>query len=509
LTNPADDAVAPGSPAGIAGVGDSAGNRLHAWIERNALLLLAWAIVVLVNYAGIYNHIAQDSWLALVAGRDIAQHGIPHVDTLTVMSHSKRWVDQQWLAQLVIYELWRIGGLGLLAAVYIGLTGAGFALAAALARKLGASERHLTWVLPLATFFYYIGAIEIRTQGFAYVLFVATLWLLTSESRYAESSRVYLVFPILVLWANLHGSVTLGVGVASLYGLTVLIADARARGLGGVRLRGLVFTFLPPLCLLATPYGLQIADYYRVTILNHEFSKVVTEWQPITATFVAVPFFAMVFATIWLLGRSGRRTPAFQHLVLMALAVGAIDAVRNVGWFGLATMMLLPGVVGHALAQRPPAPRRVRLNVAIGASAISLVALATVAVLAKPQSWFTSTYDMRAATIAANYARTHPGADIFADVRFGDWLLWEEPVLAGRIAYDTRFEILAPARLDALSKLGGDPTVGRGILARYGLIVIDPNNKAEARQLLAATGTQVLLRDRGTRHVVVATHPAL
>ena len=92
---------------------------------------------------------------------------------------------------------------------------------------------------------------------------------------------------------------------------------------------------------------------------DSEFSKLVTEWRPITATMlIAVPFFALAFSAVWLLGRSGRRTPIFHQAVLIVLAFGAIDAVRNVSWFGLAAIMLLPAVAGQGLGHKPAAPRR-------------------------------------------------------------------------------------------------------------------------------------------------------
>ncbi len=58
-----------------------------------------------------------DSWLALVSGRLVRQHVIPHHETLTVMSHGLVWIDQQWLARLASYALQRLGGLGLLGKV--------------------------------------------------------------------------------------------------------------------------------------------------------------------------------------------------------------------------------------------------------------------------------------------------------------------------------------------------------------------------------------------------------
>ena len=57
-----------------------------------------------------------DGWLALVVGRLIDEHGLPSRNGLTVLGHGKDWVDQQWLAQLLVYESQRVGGLGLVVA---------------------------------------------------------------------------------------------------------------------------------------------------------------------------------------------------------------------------------------------------------------------------------------------------------------------------------------------------------------------------------------------------------
>ena len=76
-----------------------------AWLEKHALIVAAIATVAGVILATSPSHINQDGWLALVDGRYVAQHGIPHSDGLAILTHGARWIDQQWLAQLAIYAL--------------------------------------------------------------------------------------------------------------------------------------------------------------------------------------------------------------------------------------------------------------------------------------------------------------------------------------------------------------------------------------------------------------------
>src|SRR6266550_8666608 len=93
--------------------------------------LLAYAMPFLVN---------QDSWLAFVDGRLIARNGLPHVDTLTLWTLGRHWIDQQWAAHLVLYEAIAQGGLR--AAILLGIACAigALGLAAFASRRLGASS---------------------------------------------------------------------------------------------------------------------------------------------------------------------------------------------------------------------------------------------------------------------------------------------------------------------------------------------------------------------------------
>jgi hypothetical protein len=491
--------------------------RLGIWAEARALFIVAVSAVVILSLAGIPNHFSQDGWLALIAGRDIAAHGIPQHDFFTHMAYGVRWIDQQWLAQLLMYEIERVGGLQLLTVTYVLVTGAAFAGAVAAARRLGGEDLHVLALLPAGAFFYLATAVSIRTQGFAYPLFVATLWLLASEVRGSvQRLRVYWVFPLLVLWANLHGSVTMGVGLAVLYGLTRLLAGIRSDGVKGLTdKRAWAFIVISPLTLLATPYGTAIIHYYKVTLLNSDFGRLVSEWKPVTSIPVlAVPLFVLIAATLYTVVRGflrarargqAARTPLFDAITLMALAIGAITAVRNITWFGLAVMILMPAALTQLKLGAPAPLRRARINRIFAIVMAAIAAVASIVVLARPDSWFTSTYPSNAVPTLKHLVANDPQVKIFADVRYADWLIWEDPQLfSGRIAYDTSLELLTRTQLDAIA----DPAAGRahrpGVLAPYGIWVLYPGNKTNNRVVLREPGVKVIARNR---KVVIATHP--
>jgi hypothetical protein len=291
-----------------------------------------------------------------------------------------------------------------------------------------------------------------------------------------------------------------------LYGVGLLVEDLRVAGqrspLGVVRRRTVVFLTGPILCLLATPYGGSIATYYRDTLFNPAFGHLVTEWQPVTSVLVlAVPFFVVAFATLWLLGRAGAQSRLFDHLALIFLASGGVLAVRNITWFGLAVLMLLPGLLSRVLPAGRTPQRRRRVNLALAGSSLMLALVAVVAVAAEPASWFEKSYDTRAAALVAKFVRERPRAFVYASDRFGDWLLWKDSNLAGRLAYDIRFELLSDRQLNAIAALRPGAQ-SRGLLSRYTTFVIDAGDREAVDAVVQRPHTHVLLRGRG---VLVAT----
>ena len=85
----------------------AATNRFIGALEENGLLVIVLGAFAIVLVLALRKELVVDGWLALVSGRWIAQHGLPSHDTLTVWTHGRRWTDQQWLAQLALYGLWR------------------------------------------------------------------------------------------------------------------------------------------------------------------------------------------------------------------------------------------------------------------------------------------------------------------------------------------------------------------------------------------------------------------
>jgi hypothetical protein len=465
------------------------------------LLVLEAALLVLVP-----NNFNVDTWLALVSGRHVWQSGIPHFVTLTAIPQGRQWVDQQWLSQLASYAAYRVGGLGLLGLIGATAFAGGIGAAVVAARRLGATTLSVLLLLPLAILLAYPG-LEIRTQDFAVPLFVAVAYLVAVDAR-RPSRRVFWCLPLLVLWANLHGSATLGALLVGLHAVT--LAWARRR-----ELTGSVRALRRPVALLAgagvslmiTPYGTGIVGYYRSTMLDSSLRHVITEWGPITSMpVVAGALAAVVVIALWAVWRHRARSTPWERLALLLLAAGSASVVRNAVFFGLFALIVVPFWIGHDAASRPLTPRRVALAngglVCLGLVAVGIAAAVT---MFGPSSTIEFRYQRAGVLTAVQHAAaTDPSLRVMGDVRFDDWLLWRDPVLQGRMAYDGSYELLTPGQLDRLQNLFSRYGSNWKQFARgYRVVVLDRRYEpGTVRGFLAEPGRRILYDD-GARIVLL------
>jgi hypothetical protein len=419
----------------------AATGRFAAFLEENGLLVIVLGAFAIVLVVALRKDLVVDGWMALVSGRWIAQHGLPSHDTLAVWTHGRRWTDQQWLAQLGLYGLWRLGGIKLALLVHALLVTSGLVVSALIGRSRGASALSVTWVAIPVLIAYYPVASVMRPQSFAFPLFATTLWLVLSDAQ-RPSRRVFATLPLLVLWTNLHGSVLLGAMLVSLAGLAALVQQRHPSG------RGLALLLAPWACLFASPYALDLPSYYDKILVGGQFKQFVTEWAPTTLTAGTAAVYLLVLGGLWLLGRAGRQAPLLDQLAFVLTGVLAFEAVRNTAWVGLVALAVLPPLVDRLRGpvQDPPRMNRILAITILATAVITVAAVAT-----KPTSWFTTKFPVAAAQSAS--AAAGPTGRVFATSPYADWLLWSRPALAGRVAFDARFELLSTKELRRIARL--------------------------------------------------------
>jgi len=421
----------PVSVVAVPPVRASLTTRLEAFLGNEGLLVGLVGVVVGLSLTRLANEVTQDTWLSLLAGRTIVHSGLHHT-SLTYWSLGKSWIDQQWLAHLFQYGVYSLGGLVLVCVVGVASAGAALGGAILYARRTGSTARSVAWLVAASAIPFFIGAGNIRAQVLVLPLFVIVLSILLRDAR-QPSRRVFLVLPILLVWANLHGSVVVPAAL-------IMLRAALDLRKAVLRRRTVVLATGAVVACLVTPYGLDIFGYYRQTLLNPSFHAFVAEWRPLSLGLFTAPIMILGGLAIWLVGRNVRLLGWFAVVAQLLLVILAFSAVRSAVWLGLASIMILSPALDAELGRRELANRRV--NLLIGAIGAAFALVAALGVVSRGTPALASEFPVKAGDIVARASATPRTARVFADERFADWLMFAHPQLSGRLAYDASFEQL-------------------------------------------------------------------
>lgn len=399
--------------------------------------------------------IQPDTWVALAAGREVADHGLPSVERLTLLAQGRPWVDQQWLAQVALYGVDRIGGVGMVVSVCLAAVLTGFAFVAAAAAARGGSPGALIfWVV--AGFLAGPTAALVRTQSLAIPLFAVILWLILRDPDLRDGVSLW-ILPLLVLWANVHGSVVLGAALVSLYGLQALVRT------GNRRVPAAVFA-LAPLTVLASPYALRLPGYYHTMLVAPPYGRQIVEWQRTTPANAPLFFVVAGICTLVIVARWRRLRP-IDAIVLALTFAGALSAVRLTLWFGIAVIAIMPPLTSSKIARTSDFIR----------PAAGLVAAVVLAAGVAGLAW-DSHRDYNGSSKLIAVLRNEPRtARVAANYTLADWVLWEAPNLRGRVDFDARAELLTKQEWRYMNNL---PPAA---LSDYTLLVTGPEFASRVR----------------------------
>src|SRR5256885_2987995 len=169
-----------------------------------------------------------DFFWHLAIGRDIAAHGVPRLDVYSWTVAGRAVLPDQWLGELLLYAAYGIGSWGGTIALRALTVGAltGIVVWTALAER---PRRPLIAVLAslpaiaLSRF-----AWTDRPELFGLLCFAVLIALLRAVRR-GSFTAFALCVPLVLLWANLHGSYALGLGLVGVVALERALVDPSGR----------------------------------------------------------------------------------------------------------------------------------------------------------------------------------------------------------------------------------------------------------------------------------------
>ena len=461
-----------------------------------------------------------DFFWHLAIGRDIAAHGVPSVDVYSWTVAGKSVLPDQWLGELLLYVAYSIGswsGTIALRAITVA------ALIGTIVWTSLAERPQRPFIAVLAS----LPAIALsrfawtdRPELFGLLCFAILIALLRAARRGSLTALVLCV-PLVLLWANLHGSFALGLGLVLVVAIERAIVDPqRRRGYAAIAIATVLATFVTPAGLATwTSSGGHFLAPPRF---------VQEEGTPDVTTLPGLLFSAALLLTLgtaMLAPRPRGRDVLFEIAVLVPVAFVSLTATRHLVFFPIAAapflslwgpeawgegVRTLRSAWGDVLRMRAPTVMRTRGRTAQGDPraygpeggppehgrprvliANAIAAIVTFALLIAGIATSPRDPDLSAFPISA-LPQLPAGPGLFNRYDWGGFLIWYAP--ATPVFVDGRLFPYVGEALDDYRAVIGLHTNWRQVLAKRGIrtVLVAPSDAIAVQG--AALGWPILAR---------------
>jgi hypothetical protein len=269
----------------------------------------------LLQDADTFWHIRTGQWIL-----DHAQ--FPSVDFYSYTEYGKPWISTEWLCEIIYAAAFKLGGWSAVAVVAAAVCATVIGiLCFYLLRNLRFSVAIGWSILTAAAMSPHFLA---RPHVFSYVLLA--VWMINLLDAYDDEFNLpssFILAPLMILWANLHGSFTLGLALLYIFGAFCIYQGIVQHNYTKCA-RLLIITVVVSACALITPYG--IAPVFMTTkLLDMKFTHgYLVEWRPpeFQGRYFRLIYLVGIFSGIAGLGirLRGPRLVTFAVITVMAFS---------------------------------------------------------------------------------------------------------------------------------------------------------------------------------------------
>ena len=416
-----------------------------------------------------------DTWWHLRSGQLILNtHAVPYTDPFSLTKAGQPWIDQSWLAQIVMWLMYQIAGnAGLALFVSILATiGMAFTYAASPGNRY---LRAFLLILSASTAAVFWSA---RPQMFSFALSGAVLWIIYTWKR-GEADRLWALPFIMALWVNLHSGFAIG-----LIFLGCAIGGELFNRQPWPRTRKLILvTAVSVAALLINPYTVQMLIYPFQTAGIGALEQYIQEWSsPNFHARETWPLLIMLFGTLAAVGFSKRGWDWTDLALTSVTAVLALVWERNFAVFAVAAVptlclhlqTIISRLVPASESSLPTQRRPSMLNTGI-LLVIIVAALFKVALVIAPGEIGQVQQEALPVRAAAWLNQNNPPGPMFNSYNWGGYLMFAAPQYP--VFVDGRTDLYGSAVLDQwrVAYSGGD---WQPLFQQWGirLVVIEQDN---------------------------------
>jgi hypothetical protein len=410
----------------------------------------------------------------LIAGT----HAIPHQDVFSFTKAGAPWVAHEWLTDVLIYGLSRLGGDTALILFFALLITIAFGLLYSRCE----ARPYAAGLLVLWGAITTIPGWGVRPQ--ILTLLLASVYLLLLD-EYVKTGRARLLWwlPVLmILWVNLHAGYAIGIALLLLYAIAELSPATGNR----TRLKFLLgavaaCTAVVPL----NPNGFKLYAYPFQTLNAPSMMGYIEEWaspdfhRPIYRVLLLFIVFLVV-----VLARSHRRPDARETVLLLATLAAALTSARHLPFFILVAVPILSRRMPQLSGEQPLLPSRWVLHAAVAALAVFAAALQARSVIQRqPQ-------EERAAfpVAAVHFLKTHSlPTQLYNSYDWGGYLI-ANAYPNYRVFIDGRADVYGDHFIDQAVRAHEEQPGWEATLQQYGVRTVLVENTAPLATILRESG---------------------
>jgi hypothetical protein len=312
---------------------------------------MSWPLLVaLLALLGVFSSVRFNTLLAdpdtywhLATGRWILEYGtVPQNDPFSHSMPGAAWTAHEWLSELVltgVHQAAGWAGLAVLAALLFAST-----LAYVMRFLLARMEPVHALLFTAFTASMLMSHLLVRPHVLGWLPLAVWVGTLINAGEQGRGPPWWLLV-LMVLWANLHGSFTLGLALGAALALdAVLLCPPGQRRMAALRWAG--FVGLAVAAAMMTPSGWK-GIWYTVEVMRMTVAlDVIDEWRsPDFHQPQMLEFWMMLVLAISCAGRV--RLPWLRLFLVLGLTHLALKHQRNVAVLGLLTPFLMAAPLAH------------------------------------------------------------------------------------------------------------------------------------------------------------------
>ncbi len=322
------------------------------WISLSIMGSLLVAFV-----GGVGPH---DYWWHLAMGRRFSQSG--HIPDTNLFLYTRPldepFFNQPWLGQWLMYQMHEWGG-PIIGLIFLSLSCLIFALILLKTFKDVKLDPRLASVITFLALTVCKPIFSVRTRMFAILPMLLITHLLFKYQRGKSTAKsLFWIPPLIVFWANTHGSFVVGVMMTWL-----LFADRLLLTFGvGVREELETRASLKHVTLLAIastlagcvhPYGIKVYTYVLELAIFSNVATTVTEWRPPSIQEgIGVFVLILVLLCLALLFRFRKALSIFTVLMCALGIYLGVSAQRSLLFFGIILPFALAPFLGELVPKK-------------------------------------------------------------------------------------------------------------------------------------------------------------